>query len=116
MRLAGRLGARGRSTSPGKSTARRGGIHLKVELVKNIKTIVLVVNNNVEPDPFKEYSQEGGIRLSLEDLRCFRYALRKKLRDYLGIFPKWRTPPPIPPFWEPLIQNKKYRLFCILDP
>ena len=24
---------------------------------------------------------------------CVRYALRKKLRDYLGIFPKWRTPP-----------------------
>ena len=60
MRHAGRLGARGRSTSPGKSTARRGGIHLKVELVKNVKTIVLVVNNNVEPDPFKEYSQEWG--------------------------------------------------------
>ena len=31
------------------------------------------------------------------------YALQKKLRDYLGIFPKWRTPPP---FWEPLIQKK----------
>ena len=25
-------------------------------------------------------------------------------------------PPPIPPFWEPLIQKKIYRLFCILDP
>ena len=76
MRHAGRLGARGRSTWPGKSTARRGGIRLKVELVKNVKTIVLVVNNNVEPDPFKEYSQEGGIRLSLEDLRCFREGVK----------------------------------------
>ena len=34
-----------------------------------------------------------------------RDALKKKLRDYLGIFPKWR-PPPIPPFWEPLIRKK----------
>ena len=41
-------------------------------------------------------------------------ALEKKLRYYLGIFPKWRTPPP---FWEPLIRRKKnYRLFCILGP
>ena len=40
-------------------------------------------------------------------LNYIRYALRKKLRYYLGIFPKWRTPPPHPPFWEPLIQKKK---------
>ena len=40
-------------------------------------------------------------------MTMLRYALRKKLRDYLGIFPKWRNPPPIPPFWEPLIQKKK---------
>ena len=33
------------------------------------------------------------------------YALKKKLRYYLGIFPKWRTPKP-PPFWEPLIRKK----------
>ena len=25
------------------------------------------------------------------------YALKIKLRYYLGIFPKWRTPPPHPP-------------------
>ena len=30
-----------------------------------------------------------------------RYALKKKLRYYLEIFP-----PPIPPFWEPLIRKK----------
>ena len=30
--------------------------------------------------------------------------------------PKGGPPPPIPPFWEPLIQKKNYRLFCILDP
>ena len=35
-----------------------------------------------------------------------RYALKKKLRDYLGIFPKWRTPP-IPPFGNPLFEEKK---------
>ena len=40
-------------------------------------------------------------------LILFRYALRKKLRYYLGIFPKWRTPPPIPPFGNPLFEEKK---------
>ena len=46
-----------------------------------------------------------------------RYALRKKLRYYLGIFPKWRAPPPqSPPFGNPLFKKKNYRLFCILDP
>ena len=44
-----------------------------------------------------------------------RDALKKKLRDYLGIFPKWRTPPS-PPFGNPLFEEKKYRLFCILGP
>ena len=42
-----------------------------------------------------------------------REALKRKLRDYLGIFPKRRTPPH-PPFWEPLVQKKKLCLFCIL--
>ena len=28
-------------------------------------------------------------------------AFKTKLRDYLGIFPKWQTPPP--PFGNPLI-------------
>ena len=42
------------------------------------------------------------------------YALKKKIRDYLGIFPKRRTSPH-PPFWEPLIQ-KKLLFFCILCP
>ena len=41
------------------------------------------------------------------------YALKKKLRYYLGIFPKWRTPPS-PPFGDPLFEEKNYRLFCIL--
>ena len=35
-----------------------------------------------------------------------RDAVEKKLRDYLGIFPNWRAPPPNPPFWEPLIKKK----------
>ena len=36
-----------------------------------------------------------------------REGLKKKIRNYLGIFPKCRTPPPTPPFWEPLVQKKK---------
>ena len=36
----------------------------------------------------------------------FRYVLKEKKRYYLGIFPKRRTPPPTPPFWEPLFQKK----------
>ena len=36
-----------------------------------------------------------------------RYALKEKKRYYLGIFPKHRTPPPTPPFWEPLIQKRQ---------
>ena len=36
-----------------------------------------------------------------------RYALKEKKRYYLGIFPKRRTPPPTPPFWEPLIQKRQ---------
>ena len=39
---------------------------------------------------------------------------QKKKRYFLGIFPKWRTPPPTPPFWEPLSWKKIYGLFCIL--
>ena len=35
-------------------------------------------------------------------LVVIRYALKKKQRYYLGIFPKRRAPPP---FWEPLIQK-----------
>ena len=31
-----------------------------------------------------------------EKLGSLRYALKNKLRDYLGIFPKWRTPPTPP--------------------
>ena len=39
----------------------------------------------------------------------------KKLRDYLGVFPKWRTPRP--PIWEASVQKKNcYDLFCILSP
>ena len=40
------------------------------------------------------------------NINCIRYALRKKLRFFWGIFPKGGPPPPIPPFWEPLIQKK----------
>ena len=46
-----------------------------------------------------------------EGLTVFRYALKKK-RYYLGIFPKRRTPPPTPLFWEPLIQ-KNFLVFIL---
>ena len=36
-----------------------------------------------------------------------RYALKKKLRYYLGIFPKWRTPPPHPPLLGTPYSKKK---------
>ena len=48
----------------------------------------------------------SNITISIQFKR-FREALKKKLRDYLGIFPKRRTPP-TPPFWEPLVQNEKF--------
>ena len=35
-------------------------------------------------------------------MMMIREALNKKIRDYLGIFPK-RRPPPL---WEPLVQNE----------
>ena len=40
----------------------------------------------------------------------------KKKRGFLGIFPKGRPPPPLPPFWEPLFPKKKCGLFCVLGP
>ena len=57
---------------------------------------------------------EQGEPVSQKRTCRIREALKKKLRDYLGIFPKRRTPPPTPPFWEPLVQKKKLCLFCIL--
>ena len=45
-----------------------------------------------------------------------RDALEKKLRYYLGIFPKWRTPPPPPPLLGTPYSKKIYRLFCISGP
>ena len=40
-----------------------------------------------------------------------RYALRKKLRDYLGIFPKWRTPPPHPPLLGTPYSKKNFIVY-----
>ena len=40
---------------------------------------------------------------------------KKKKKDFWGIFPKCRTHPPLPPFWEPLFQ-KKSMVYCILGP
>ena len=68
--------------------------------------MTLTKNNADSPMALPRYiSPRGGPQMLWDPLE-------KKLRYYLGIFPKWRTPHP---FWEPLIQ-KKYRLFCILGP
>ena len=45
---------------------------------------------------FSFFFGEGSVML-------IRYAVKRKKRYYLGIFPKRQTPPPTPPFWEPLI-------------
>ena len=42
----------------------------------------------------------------LEKVLDIRYALKKKLRYYLGIFPKWRTPPHPPLLGTPY--SKKF--------
>ena len=39
-----------------------------------------------------------------------RDATPQKKRDFLGIFPKCRTPP-LPPFWEPLFPKKKSMVY-----
>ena len=43
-----------------------------------------------------------------------RDAVQKKRRDFLGIFPKCRTPPPPPPLLGTPVSKKKKGLFCIL--
>ena len=51
--------------------------------------------------------------------RCFRSKghPQKNFTGLFGNFSQMADPPtPTPPFWEPLIQKKFYRLFCILDP
>ena len=53
-------------------------------------------------------------RLIIFHSGLLRDAPKKKKRDFLGIFPKCRPPPPLPPFWEPLFPKKKCGLFCIL--
>ena len=66
------------------------------------------------PEPAKQIHIESNSNLT-DKVNAWneipvREALKKKLRDYMGIFPKRRTPP----FWEPLVQKKKLCLFCIL--
>ena len=59
-----------------------------------------------------------GVKWDVDLEKCIfgiREGIRKKIRNYLGIFPKCRTPP-TPPFWEPLVQKKIYGLFCVLGP
>ena len=59
------------------------------------------------------YNMRNGLHSVCNQLLCtqsiiIRYALKKNY----GII--WEFFPPIPPFWEPLIRKKIYRLFCIL--
>ena len=66
------------------------------------------------------WSQNFGSRHTLE-LRMdifIREGIRKKIRNYLGIFPKCQTPPlpPTPPFGNPSSKKKIYGLFCVLGP
>ena len=42
--------------------------------------------------------------------RSLRDAVNKKKRDFLGIFPKCRAPPPLPPFWEKFPKNTVFFL------
>ena len=60
------------------------------------------------------YSQAVNTGKGIFELKSdmsIKYALKKKLRDYLGISLKWRTPP----FWEPLIQKNWGNFVKILD-
>ena len=41
-----------------------------------------------------------------------RDAVQKNKRDFLGIFPKCWTPPPLSPFWEPLFPKKSVVYFA----
>ena len=59
------------------------------------------------------WAQSISTRSVIQVTHPLRDALEKKLRYYLGIFPKWLTPPP---FGNPLFEEKNYRLFCILGP
>ena len=56
-------------------------------------------------------------RCTYDQLKCTNHRIKegKKRRDFLGIFPKCRTPPP-PPLLGTLFPKKKYGLFCILGP
>ena len=40
-----------------------------------------------------------------------REPVRKKIRDFLGVFPKCRTPPPHPPYLGGLCPKKKLRVY-----
>ena len=63
-----------------------------------------------EKSPLQTFHKERPYKCNQCDLSFSRAGKvrfqKKKKRHYLGIFPKRRTPPPTPPFWEPLIQKK----------
>ena len=48
--------------------------------------------------------------IQIFDKNCpLREAPQIKKRENVGIFPKWGTPPPPPPVWEPHVCEKKLR-------
>ena len=53
------------------------------------------------------FTQPWWIHIILITPESVRDALKKKLRYYLGIFPKWRTPPPHPPLLGTPYSKKK---------
>ena len=59
----------------------------------------LLFNQNNPPPSLSQSFRQAKQKLNIVHFgSCWlRDAFIKKLRDYLGIFPKWRTPPP-PPF------------------
>ena len=61
------------------------------------------ISSKVTMDIIK-WTQEGQIRR-------IREAPPQKKRENVGIFPKWGTPPPLPPVWEWHVCEKKIMVY-----
>ena len=69
-----------------------------------------VVNHNYSAGEYYIVNQQNP-----QWAEVLRDATQKK-RDFLGIFPKCRTPRPPPPLLETPVSKKNYGLFFILGP
>ena len=85
--------------------SRRSGRFSNVHLF--LLTVASAMKCQVQTEESGQYSYVASI---------FKVRSQKKITGLFGNFSQMADPPPIPPFWEPLIQKKNYRLFCILDP